>query len=112
MRSAVVLPEPDGPTRTMNSPSSTARSSASTAGVSVLGYILVAWRKRTSAIGGPFRLERGDRVVELAPHTHLGLRRRSELVQAKERRPDDRRGLGVTDGDCVADLAQPRLDPG
>ena len=34
MRSAVVLPEPDGPTRTMNSPSSTWRSSASTAGVS------------------------------------------------------------------------------
>src|SRR5438045_934788 len=32
MRSAVVFPEPDGPTRTMNSPSAMSRSSASTAG--------------------------------------------------------------------------------
>ena len=37
MRSAVVLPEPDGPTSTMNSPSATWRSSASTAGASVPG---------------------------------------------------------------------------
>ena len=35
MRSAVVLPEPDGPTSTMNSPSSMWRSSASTAGIGV-----------------------------------------------------------------------------
>ena len=32
MRSAVVFPEPDGPTSTMNSPSSIVSSSASTAG--------------------------------------------------------------------------------
>src|SRR5262245_27271684 len=112
MRSAVVLPEPDGPTRTMNSPSSTWRSSASTAGVSVPGYIFVAWRKRTSAIGGPSRLQRGDRVVELAPDTLLGFRRRSELVQAEERGTDDRWGLGVADRDHVVDLPQPGLDRG
>src|SRR3954464_8126399 len=34
IRSAVVLPQPDGPTSTMNSPSSMARSSSSTARVS------------------------------------------------------------------------------
>ena len=33
MRSAVVLPQPDGPTKTMNSPSSISRSSESTAQV-------------------------------------------------------------------------------
>ena len=37
MRSAVVLPEPEGPTRTMNSPSSMWRSRAFTAGMSVPG---------------------------------------------------------------------------
>ncbi len=37
MRSAVVFPEPDGPTSTMNSRSSMWRSSASTAGASVPG---------------------------------------------------------------------------
>jgi len=36
IRSAVVLPEPDGPTSTMNSPSLMSRSSASTAGVAPL----------------------------------------------------------------------------
>src|SRR5262245_14343012 len=91
IRRAVVLPEPDGPTRTINSPSSTWRSSASTAGVSVPGYIFVAWRKRTSAIGRPLGLERCDRLVELAPDALLSLGVCSELVQAEEGGADDRR---------------------
>ena len=37
IRSAVVLPEPDGPTSTISSPSAISRSSASTAGVSLPG---------------------------------------------------------------------------
>src|SRR5438105_8756368 len=50
MRSAVVLPEPDGPTRTMNSPSWMSRSSASTAGGAPLLNTLVADRYFTLAI--------------------------------------------------------------
>src|SRR5215471_1526285 len=42
MRSAVVFPDPDGPTRTMNSPSLMSRSSASTAGGASFAYIRVA----------------------------------------------------------------------
>jgi hypothetical protein len=37
IRSAVVLPEPDGPTSTISSPSAMSRSSASTAGSSLPG---------------------------------------------------------------------------
>src|SRR6266566_2760684 len=51
MRRAVVLPEPDGPTRTMNSPSRTSRSSVSTAGGVPLLNTLVADKYFTLAIG-------------------------------------------------------------
>src|SRR5215472_1290410 len=50
-RSAVVLPEPEGPTRTMNSPSLMSRSSASTAGCPPLAYTRLAARYFTPAIG-------------------------------------------------------------
>src|SRR5262245_23222265 len=110
MRSAVVLPEPEGPTRTMNSPSSTWRSSASTAGVSVPAYIFVAWMKRTSAIGRPFGLEGGDCLVELAPDARLRFCTGSELVEPEESGADDRRRLRVAHRDRVTDLAQPCLD--
>src|SRR5580704_13155905 len=49
MRSAVVLPHPDGPTRTMNSPSATCRDSSSTARISS-PKILVTPSKVISAI--------------------------------------------------------------
>ena len=42
MRSAVDFPEPDGPTRTMNSPSLISRLSESTAGVASFAYTRVA----------------------------------------------------------------------
>src|SRR6266849_7690494 len=50
-RRAVVLPEPDGPTRTMNSPSLMPRSSASTAGVASLPNTRVADTYFTLATG-------------------------------------------------------------
>src|SRR5260370_27435408 len=50
IRSAVVFPDPDGPTRTMNSPSLMSRSSASTAGRAPLVYTPVACTYFTSAL--------------------------------------------------------------
>src|SRR5215472_4263539 len=65
MRSAVVLPEPDGPTRTMNSPSFTSRSSASTAGGAPLANTRVAETYLTFAMGdlrcGPGSLDGSHR---------------------------------------------------
>src|ERR1700730_6055772 len=49
MRSAVVLPHPDGPTRTMNSPSATSRSSSLTAWTP-FGYRFVTPLSRSVAI--------------------------------------------------------------
>src|SRR5882724_7087862 len=51
MRSAVVFPDPDGPTRTMNSPSLISRSRASTAGGASFAYTRVADTYFTLAIG-------------------------------------------------------------
>src|ERR1700757_4726142 len=51
MRSAVVLPDPDGPTRTMNSPSLMSRSRALTAGGASLAYTRLADTNFTLAIG-------------------------------------------------------------
>src|SRR5580693_6315276 len=51
MRSAVVFPDPDGPTRTMNSPSLISRSSALTAGGAFFAYTRVADTNFTFAIG-------------------------------------------------------------
>src|SRR5215475_1761003 len=51
MRSAVVLPDPDGPTRTMNSPSLMSSSRASTAGGASLAYTRLADTNFTPAIG-------------------------------------------------------------
>jgi hypothetical protein len=48
IRSAVVLPQPDGPTRTMNSPSPIARDNASTAFVPS-GYTLLICSNATPA---------------------------------------------------------------
>src|SRR6185312_8293911 len=50
MRSAVVFPDPDGPTRTMNSPSLMSRSRPSTAGGASFAYTRVADTNFTLAI--------------------------------------------------------------
>src|SRR5215211_3497040 len=90
MRSAVVLPEPDGPTSTMNSPSPISRSSASTAGESLPGYIRVAFSNRTSAMDLAPRDAR-NRLAQLPPGTLLRLRPRPQIVEREQRRADDRR---------------------
>src|SRR6266852_1226088 len=51
-RSAVVLPQPDGPTRTRNSPSLICRSRSLTATTSS-EYAFVTWSKVTGAMRGP-----------------------------------------------------------
>src|SRR5882762_9239914 len=104
MRSAVVLPEPDGPTSSMNSPSWTSRSSASTAGASVPGYILVAWTYRTSA-NGRHSFQLGERRPELAAQPRLGVGPGFELVEPEQRGAHDCRGCGRTDGDVRRGLA-------
>ena len=50
MRSDVDFPQPEGPTRTRNSPSATSRLSLSTAGRSPPGYRRVALSNVTDAI--------------------------------------------------------------
>src|SRR5215813_2959808 len=60
-RSAVVLPDPDGPTRTMNSPSLISRSSASRAGGVSLANTRVADTYFTLATGDLQSLDRSHR---------------------------------------------------
>src|SRR5581483_12471807 len=52
MRSAVVLPQPDGPTSTTNSPSPTSRSSPASA-VTPVEYTFVSLESDTADIKGP-----------------------------------------------------------
>src|SRR5262245_58505369 len=94
IRSAVVLPDPDGPTRTMNSPSSIWRSSESTAGSSMPGYTRVAWMNRTSAIR------------KLLSYARLRVGTRAELVERRQRCAEHRRRLRRADLDVRTDLAQ------
>src|ERR1700722_13617362 len=61
MRRAVVLPEPDGPTRTMNSPSLMSRSRALTAGGVSFAYTRLADTYLTPAIGHFQSLDRSHR---------------------------------------------------
>src|SRR3954470_19572631 len=95
IRNAVVLPEPDGPTRTMNSPSAMSRSSASTAGASVPGYTLVAWTNRTSA-NARHSFQLGKRRAELAAEAGLLVEACIDLVETQQRSADDRRRRGGT----------------
>src|SRR6476659_8364241 len=88
IRRAVVLPDPEGPTSTTNSPSPISRSSASTAGLSVPGYTRVACSYRTSAIAPS---DHHGFALELLTHPRLRLAVDSQLVEDEQRRPDDRR---------------------
>src|SRR4051812_7011588 len=70
MRSEVDLPQPEGPTRTRNSPSSISRSRASTAGRSAFGKTRVACWKVTVAMGWqPIRAK--ERTRESSLHRAL-----------------------------------------
>src|SRR3954453_15480191 len=99
IRSAVVFPEPDGPTRTMNSPGATVRSRPSSAG-GVPGWnVLVAPAKTTSAMTRSTRLRhaflRPDMpplAVELAAQVLFSCGAVPEVVQGQQCRADNRRG--------------------
>src|SRR4249920_3912731 len=111
IRNAVVFPEPDGPTSTMNSPSAMSRSSASTAGASVPGYTLVAWTNRTSA-NARHSFELGKRRAELAAEPGLRVGACVDLVKTQQGCADDRRGRGGPNGDVGSDLVQRLIDRG
>src|SRR5919201_5962244 len=66
-RTAVVLPQPEGPTRTRNSPSSISRSRSSTA-VTSGEYFFVTWSKGTVALRSRMLLRHrlGSKVLELS----------------------------------------------
>src|SRR5580765_2556461 len=101
MRRAVVFPEPDGPTSTMNSPSAIARSSESTAGFTDPGYTRVARSNRTSAIVPP-------RVCKLCADASLRVAVDAELAQGAERRAEHGRSRRRAKLDAEADLVQAR----
>src|SRR3954447_9957138 len=66
IRSAVVLPQPDGPTRTTNSPSSTKRSSECTASTPFAKTLVTCSSDRV-AIGASLLARRGDPDAPPAP---------------------------------------------
>src|SRR4051794_2114835 len=84
IRSAVVLPQPDGPTRTMNSPSRIARSSPCTA-VVPSGYVFPTLSNVTAAIPSP---RPACRTKSLSQPGRLSKRRQRRIrrVDAFERR--------------------------
>src|SRR3954452_25565321 len=93
IRSAVDLPEPDGPTSTSSSPSPSFRLSSSTAGRSAPGKTRVARSKRTSAIA-VLHLHTEQVAVgldQLTPQPVFRLRRRIEVVEGEQRCARDRR---------------------
>src|SRR3954452_1157122 len=88
IRSAVVLPQPEGPTRTMNSPSSTSRFSELTA-VVPSGYVFVTPSNVTPAIPSP------PASVETVSYQMLkGLGGRVANRRLRRVRRMDRNGLG------------------
>src|SRR2546427_2756065 len=85
-RSAVVLPQPDGPTRTRNSPSLICRSRSLTATTSS-EYAFVTWSKVTGAMRGPMLTGEGLCAKSLeVGHQLLALGEEAPLVE--QTRPD------------------------
>src|SRR5580693_1311799 len=87
IRSAVVLPQPDGPTRTMNSPSATCSDSSSTARMSS-PKILVTPSKVISAISA---------CSLVGPSNHSSVDTHGETLHeiALEAQVDEHRGEGA-----------------
>src|SRR3954454_15378957 len=84
MRSAVDFPQPDGPTRTRNSPSSTTRLKSLTASWPVAAYTLVTWLNVTDAIALPLHRSREQ------PAHEVPLQREED--QQRQRRRHERGG--------------------
>ena len=100
------MPEPDGPTSTMNSPSATWSSSASTAG-SVGARVDPRCAGRTGR--QPFDTS-AEPVVVPQPRVRRG--RRSERVERAQRRTDDRRRIDDAERMRDAELGEPACDRG
>src|SRR5262245_41344299 len=110
-RRAVVLPQPDGPTRTRNSPSLISRSRSLTATTSS-AYALVTWSKVTLAMGaetllrqrfGAKPLEMGDQLLTLRQKSSLLQHARADAaLDALDKRPVLAPDL-VVEGDQLVD---------
>src|SRR5262245_24875514 len=77
MRKLVDLPQPDGPTKTRNSPSAMSRSNVSTAGLAIPGNVRVVLAKLTAAmvrVLSPAESEPGDPVTACASGHRIGHR--------------------------------------
>src|SRR5256885_15946183 len=70
MRRVVVLPQPDGPTRTMNSPASTVRFRSSTA-VSVPNSLCTPSNFTWDSTSAPYRAAEAERAAEVARHEQV-----------------------------------------
>src|SRR6185503_19466938 len=82
MRSRVVFPEPEGPRKTRNSPSSVTRSTSFTAPSVPALKTLVTARVSTMAMGGLWLLPAGEDAFVLGLHRLGGVLRR--LVAARD----------------------------
>ena len=117
MRSAVVLPEPDGPTSTMSSPSAMCeveRVDRGHVGARVDARRLleadVSHRSPPSASAGrrrPRRLERRPRR-RARPEPRVGASAGAERVEPEQRRADDRRRVGRVHDESGPTLARGR----
>src|SRR5262245_30665145 len=117
MRRMVVLPQPDGPTSTMNSPSPISRDTSRTA-CTPPGNSLLTWSRTilpisaSSAVRGRDRSERPEALMGEGGTKMLGGSRTvPEPVEAEERRPDHRRGGDLGEPGGRGDLADRRADP-
>src|SRR5437899_2743756 len=92
MRSVVVLPQPDGPTRTMNSPASRERFKSSTA-VSAPKILWTPSNLTSASMSAPHRAAEAERAAEISGH---------EQVQDDHREREQQREHGQ-----VAELEKP-----
>src|SRR5579875_1417852 len=87
-RNAVLLPQPEGPTRMTNSPSATVRSNSLSA-TTPFGYRFVTCWYSTSATASAFQPGRGDRADEVAlrGEEHQQHRQQAEHVAGHQQLP-------------------------
>ena len=95
IRSAVVLPQPEGPTRTRNSPSATSMLRSSTATVSSNRFVtcsnaIVAIRRRSSGVGASSEVRRGEKRCTRRVSVRNGITAAAtpDGVHEQERQPE------------------------
>src|SRR6266550_2299032 len=84
MRRVVVLPQPDGPTSTMNSPASTLRFRSSTA-VSVPNGLCTPSNLTWDCMSAPHRAAEAERAAEVARHEQVKEDHREREEERKDR---------------------------